>query len=50
MNSNIPIKLSADIQSLSSSLTESLSENLVSVVLYGGMVKMISLKRLIGSK
>ena len=39
MNSNIPIKLSADIQSLASSLTESLSENLVSVVLYGGMVK-----------
>lgn len=39
MNSNIPIKLSADIQSLVSSLTESLSENLVSVVLYGGMVK-----------
>ena len=39
MNSNIPSKLSADIQSLSSSLTESLSDNLVSVVLYGGMVK-----------
>ena len=39
MNSNIPIKLSAAIQSLASSLTESLSENLVSVVLYGGMVK-----------
>ena len=39
MNSNIPSKLSADIQSLSSSLTESLSDNFVSVVLYGGMVK-----------
>ena len=39
MNSNIPSKLSADIQSLSSSLTDSLSDNLVSVVLYGGMVK-----------
>ena len=39
MNPNVPQKLAADIQSFSSSLEVGLAENLVSVVLYGGIVK-----------
>ena len=39
MNPNVPQKLAADIKSFSSSLEVGLSENLVSIVLYGGIVK-----------
>ena len=39
MNPNVPQKLATDIQAFSSSLEVGLSENLVSVVLYGGIVK-----------
>ena len=59
MNPNVPQKLATDIQAFSSSLEVGLAENLVSVVLYGGIVKndfiketdrvkiMIVLKRLV---